>query len=253
MSNRVAVIVGGTGDLGRLITARCADAGFDVVVVYRSATEQARALQQAVAAGGRRCLTLQADLRHPEEVERFVAAAIAEFGQIDVLVHAHGWLSRLQLFHECSIESLQQTIAVELLGVMYCCRAVLPHMIARRAGRIVTLASDSGKVGSSAEAASAAARGGVIALSKSLARENARHGITINVVCPGPIATESLERNTAADALTARLTEGMIRATPLRRLAQPQEVVDLVMYLATGGAGFITGQAISVSGGLTMC
>ncbi|MBM5810413.1 MAG: SDR family oxidoreductase [Gammaproteobacteria bacterium] len=253
MDERVAVVVGGTGDLGRLITARFGQAGYDVAVVYRSAADKARALQQQLVAGGRRCLTLQADISRPEEAERCVAAVLAEFGRIDVLVHAHGWLSQLELFHQCPVTTLQQTIAVELLGVMYCCRAVLPQMIARRAGRIVTLASDSGKVGSSAEAASAAARGGVIALSKSLARENARHGITVNVVCPGPIATDSLQRNTAADPLTAKLTEGMIRATPLRRLAQPDEVVDLVMYLATGGAGFITGQAISVSGGLTMC
>ncbi len=248
----MAIVTGATGGIGSLVATRLADAGWDLVLVYRTSDDKALALQAAIEARGGRCLPVKADIGHAEEAEHCVARGIAEFRRVDLLVHAHGWLSQLRLFHECPIETLQRAIEVELMGVMYCCRAVIPRMIGQHSGRIVTIASDSGKVGSTAEAASAAARGGVIALSKSLARENARHGITVNVVCPGPIATESLVQNTAGGGLTAKLTEGMIRATPMRRLAQPEEVADLVMYLATGGSSFITGQAISVSGGLTM-
>ncbi|QDX80625.1 hypothetical protein B9N43_04815 [Denitratisoma sp. DHT3] len=254
MSAPVAIVVGGTGGVGSLVVLGLARAGHDIALVFHQAAAKAEALRAEVETLGRRCLALQADASDPAAVDALVGQIRAEFGRIDVLVNTQGCTGALRPIQEISLPDLRRTVDVELMSVLYCCRAVLPQMIGQERGRIVTIGSDAGKVGSSAEAASAAARGGVIALSKGLAREVARHGVTVNVVCPGPIATELFAENAGTGNLSDKLSAAMVRATPMKRLARPEEVADLVLYLATGsGAAFVTGQALSINGGLNMC
>lgn len=186
MTAPLALVIGGTGGVGRHVCLGLARAGHDIALVYRQAATQADDLQRQVAALGRRCLTLQADASDPGAVAALIQRIQHTFGRIDVLVNTQGCTSALRPIQEIPLDDLRRTVDVELMSVMYCCRAVLPTMLEQGRGRIVSIGSDAGKVGSSAEAASAAARGGVIAFSKGLAREVARHGITVNVVLPRP-------------------------------------------------------------------
>src|SRR5262245_60597697 len=141
-------------------------------------------------------------------------------------------------------------IAVNLKGVLLCCRAVAAGMIDRGHGRIVNIGSDAGRVGSSGEAVYSATKGGVIAFTKTLARELARHGITVNCVCPGPTDTALLAQ---VGEYSDKLLAGLTKAIPLRRVAQPDDVAAMVAFLVGDDAGYVTGQTVSVNGGLTMC
>ena len=251
--NMVSIVVGGTGGIGSEIVLKLAQAGSDIVLVYRSAEDKAAVLRKQIEAAGRECMLVRADVANHQEVEGFTSKVIERFGRIDTLINTQGWLQQsLTLFHEGSLANFQKTIEVELWSVIYCCKAVIPQMMKQGAARIVTVGSDSGKVGSLAEAVTAAARGGIIAFSKALARELARYNINVNVVCPGPTDTGLLEHFLADPGFTGKVMKAMLRATPMRRSARAEEVADLAVYLAIGGSTFITGQAISVSGGLTM-
>jgi NAD(P)-dependent dehydrogenase (short-subunit alcohol dehydrogenase family) len=252
-SKRTAIIVGGSGGIGSHIVRNFAAAGDNVVLVFRSARDKANALAKEIAAGGGTCLPLQADVTNPTAAAEVVRLAVAQFGRIDVLVNTQGHIHQLALFHEESLEDMRRSVDIELMSVIHVCHAVIPQMIRQGSGRIITVGSDSGKVGSTAEAVSAACRGGVIALSKSLARELARHNVTVNVVCPGPTETDLLERMRNVPGLTAKLMESMVRAIPMRRAGRPEEIASLAVFLASPEASYITGQAVSVSGGLTMC
>lgn len=252
-SKRTAIVVGGSGGIGSHIVRKFAAAGDNVVLVFRSAQDKADALAKEIAAGGGTCLPLQADVTDTTAAAEVARLAVAQFGRIDVLVSTQGHIHQLALFHEESLEDMRRSVDIELMSVIHVCHAVIPHMIRQGSGRIVTIGSDSGKVGSTAEAVSAACRGGVIALSKSLARELARHNVTVNVVCPGPTETDLLERMRNVPGLTAKLMESMVRAIPMRRAGRPEEIASLAVFLASPEASYITGQAVSVSGGLTMC
>jgi 2-hydroxycyclohexanecarboxyl-CoA dehydrogenase len=164
----------------------------------------------------------------------------------DVLVNAAGW-DRTFRFVDTPTDVAEKIVAINYLGHVHMCSAFLPGMVeADNGGRVVNIASDAGRVGSSGEAVYAGAKGGVIALSKSLARELARHRITVNVVCPGPTDTPLFAGH------DEKLREALIKAIPFRRLAQPEEVAAAVLFFASEQAGYITGQVLSVSGGLTM-
>jgi NAD(P)-dependent dehydrogenase (short-subunit alcohol dehydrogenase family) len=246
------MIVGGTGGIGSQIVRRLASSGCDIALVYRSAEKQAQQLDQEIEGLGRKCLLLKADVADNDQATAVVEKTVSTFGQLDVLVSTQGWLHELKLFHEDSLDNFRTTINIELWSVIYLAKAVIPHMIKQGGGRIVTLGSDSGKAGSTAEAVSAAARGAVIALSKSLARELSRHKITVNCVCPGPTDTALLQEMLKGEDLTGKLMRAMIKATPMRRAAMVEEVASVVVFLAGEDASFVTGQAVSVSGGLTM-
>jgi 2-hydroxycyclohexanecarboxyl-CoA dehydrogenase len=174
---------------------------------------------------------------------------VSELGPIDILVNNAG-IDTIEPFVESVESTWDRLIAVNLKGTLLCSRAVLDGMIEREAGRIINLGSDAGRVGSSGECVYSATKGGVIAFTKTLAREVARHGITVNCVCPGPTKTALLEQ--VAD-YSQKLYDSLARAIPMRRVGTPEDVAAMVAFLASEDAGYITGQTISVNGGLTMC
>ena len=245
---RVALVTGGAGAIGAAVCARLAAAGR--IVAVADLDEQAAT---AVAAGlpGDGHLGVAMDVADTDEVGRGVARIVAEAGPVDVLVNVAGW-DRFVPFVDTTPEFWDRVIAVNYRGPLNTTHAVLPAMIERGRGRIVSVASDAARVGSSLESIYAGAKGAVVAFSKSIAREVARYGITVNVVCPGPTDTPLIRA--MADELGSgeRFVDALTKAIPMRRLAVPDDIAPAVAFLASDDAAFITGQTLSVSGGLTM-
>ncbi len=188
------------------------------------------------------------DVTSLEDVRTGVAEVVRELGRIDVLVNNAGW-DQAGSFAESDPELWARIIGINLFGVMNTCRTVLPDMIGRRAGRIVNVASEAGRVGGSGQAPYSAAKGGVIAFTKALALENGRNGIVANCVSPGPTET-ALFASMGGD--NPRYTEALTKAIPLRRIGRAEDIAKTVLFLASDQASYITGQTLSVSGGLTM-
>ena len=171
-----------------------------------------------------------------------------EFGGIDILVNNAGW-DKLEPFIESTPETWDKVIAINFRGVIHCCKAVIPQLQSRGGGKIVSIASDAGRVGSMGEAVYSGCKGAIIAFSKTLARELARNNINVNVVCPGPTETALLH---GVMDKQPKVLDAMKRGIPMRRLGKPQDLAGAVAFLASADADYVTGQVISVSGGLTM-
>jgi len=210
----------------------------------------ARAVANEIVIAGGRATAVDADVSDGVVVREALTHVANEIGPVDVLVNNAGW-ERLALFVDSEPALWDRLIAVNFRGALNVTHAVLPAMIAARRGRIVTISSDAGRVGSTGEAVYAGCKAALVGFSKALAREVARHGITVNVVCPGPTDTQLL-----ADVMTGergqKILAGMQRAIPLGRLGRPDDVAGAVAYLVSDDAGYVTGQVLSVSGGLTM-
>jgi 2-hydroxycyclohexanecarboxyl-CoA dehydrogenase len=194
---------------------------------------------------------VHADVTDAGSVGRAIARTEEGLGPIEILVNNAGW-DELLPFLETDEAFWDRVIDINFKGALRTSHQVVPGMIERGYGRVVNIGSDAARVGSSLEAVYAGAKGAVISFTKTLARETARHGVTANVVCPGPTETAMLERMLARGGSGANVLEAMKRAVPMRRLAKPEEVAAAVAFLASERAGFITGQTLSVSGGLTM-
>jgi len=242
---RVALVTGGAGGVGGAICASLAEAGCRVVVAD---LDEAAAARVAERVGG---LGVALDVTSAASVADAVARARATFGGVDVCVNCAGW-DELKPFLETDDEFTRRILDINLMGPMRVARATLPGMIERSWGRLVNIASDAGRVGSSLEAVYSGAKGGLIAFTKTVAREMARHGITANAVCPGPTDTPLLAGMLGEDSAAARVIEAMVKAVPMRRLGRPEDIGPAVAFLASEQAGYITGQTLSVSGGLTM-
>ncbi|MFD2250784.1 SDR family NAD(P)-dependent oxidoreductase [Pseudochelatococcus lubricantis] len=251
LKGKVVVVTGGAGGIGSATGRRFAEEGARVVVADIGAEAAARAVDAIRSAGGE-ATALAVDLVDYEATAAAVANVEAEFGPIDVLVNNVGW-DLFVPFLKSEPDFWTKIIDINLRAVLNITKPVVASMVARGvAGRVVSIGSDAGRVGSSGESVYAACKAGVIAFSKTLAREHARHGITFNVVCPGVTETAMLESFMEAAGDKEKLRVAFTRAVPLGRLGKPDDLPGAILFLASDDAAFITGQVISVSGGLTM-
>jgi 2-hydroxycyclohexanecarboxyl-CoA dehydrogenase len=242
------VVTGGASGIGRATALLLARRGAKVFVgdVNRAtgAAIEAEAGEEGLAIAYR-----PLDVTKPDSIEAFVDGVHAEVGCLDGLVNSAGW-DKLEPFLANSQEFWDRIIAINLMGVIQLTRRILDPMVAAKRGRIVFVSSDAGRVGSMNEVVYSAAKGGQIAFTKSLAREMARYGINVNCICPGPTDTPLMRAQVGENS--AKIIDGMLRAIPFRRLGTPEDMAGPISFFLEDRAAYITGQVLSVSGGLTM-
>ena len=250
LSNRVVVVTGGAGGIGGALCRRMNEEGAKVAILDLN-EGAARALAEELGSSGVAAKAYGVDITDYAQVDSAVADIEAALGPIDVLVNNAGW-DHAARFVDTDPQLWQKLIAINLVGPLNLQHTVVKRMLARGSGRVVNIASDAGRVGSSGEAVYSACKGGIIAFSKTLAREVARKQITVNVVCPGPTET-ALFRDFAGEGEAGDKLRGALqKAIPFGRLGRPEDLVGAICFLASDDAAFITGQVLSVSGGLTM-
>ncbi len=238
---KTALITGGASGIGKATVLEFARCGARVICADVNAAKGADLVKEA---GNLAVEFVAIDLADAANVHRCAAEVLDRYGRVDILVNAAGW-NDIQPFLDNAPDYMDRVLAVNLGGLLHLTQALLPAMVAASNGKIVNVSSDAGRVGSSGETAYAAAKGGVIAFTKSLAREVARYSINVNCVCPGPTDTPMLQSR------PEKLKEAFIRAIPFRRFAKPQEIADAILFFASSRSDYITGQVLSVSGGLT--
>lgn len=250
LKDKVVVITGGGGGIGGATSKRFGEVGAKVAVLdIVLATAQQTA--DAITARGGTAMAYACDITRYDVVQTAIAAVERDLGPIGVLVNNAGW-DIFRLFKDSTPAEWNKLIAINLIGALNMHHVVLPGMLERRFGRIVNIASDAARVGSSGEAVYAACKGGLVAFSKTLAREHARHGITVNCVAPGATKTQLFEDYKKGAGNPEKLEEAFKRAVPMGRIGEPEDLPGAILFFASDDAGFITGQVLSVSGGLTM-
>jgi 2-hydroxycyclohexanecarboxyl-CoA dehydrogenase len=250
MSGKVALVTGGARGIGRGIVAGLAGAGASVAIADLRADLAEQTASEIARETGARVVSFKTDVTEHAEVREATNRVLHTFGQIDVLINNAGW-DELKPFLQTTPEFWDKIIAINYKSVLNACYTVLPHMVARKTGAVVSVSSDAGRVGSLGEAVYAGTKAGIIAFSRTLAREHARDNLRFNVVCPGPTQTPLVEEMQQQE-FGGRVLGRMEQYVPLRRLGRPEDIAPMVVFLASDAAGFITGQVISVSGGLTM-
>ena len=243
IDDKKVLITGGASGIGEATVIEFARCGATVILADVNAAKAAEVQRQA-AKGNLMVDFVTVDLADSNSTRRCAADVLNRHSRIDILVNAAGW-NDIQPFVDNSPDYMDRVIAINLCGTLHLTQALLPAMIAAGKGKIVNVSSDAGRVGSSGETTYAAAKGGVIAFTKSLAREVARYSINVNCVCPGPTDTPMLQSR------PEKLRDAFVRAIPFRRFAKPQEIADAILFFASPRSDYITGQVLSVSGGLT--
>jgi 2-hydroxycyclohexanecarboxyl-CoA dehydrogenase len=241
---KVVLVTGGASGIGLATVEAFAKLGADVLVADVNAARGEEAAA-AVRAGGGKAQFVRIDVTDVASIRTGRDLVLSTRGRLDVLANVAGW-GHIQPFVENDDAFIDKVMALNLRGPIEMARAFLPSMIERKGGRIVNVSSDAGRVGSLGEAVYSAAKGGVIAFTKALAREGARHGVLVNCVCPGPTDTPLLRSE------PEKFLEAFLKAIPLRRFAKPAEVADAIVFMASPRATYVTGQVLSVSGGITM-
>jgi 2-hydroxycyclohexanecarboxyl-CoA dehydrogenase len=250
LSGKNVIVTGGGGAIGGAICKRFAGYGCKVGVFDKNRDGANRVADEIMETGGKAFVS-SVDISDYAAVGNAIAQFEDKMGPTDVLVNNAGW-DRFINFVDTTPELWDQLIAINLRGPLNMSHFVLKGMVGRGHGRIVNIASDAGRVGSSQEAVYSACKGGIIAFTKTVAREVARKGITLNAVCPGPTETPLLAAAAGEGERGERMRAALVNAIPMKRVGQPEDIPGAVCFLASDDAAFITGQTLSVSGGLTM-
>lgn len=244
LDGKVAVITGAASGIGLATANTMAAAGAEVIVADIN-VDDGEKTAEAIRAKDQKADFVQLDVTDDNSIAAFKEQVLSTKGQVDIVVNVAGW-GKNEPFMENSPDFWQTVIDLNLMGPIKLTRAFLDGMIERKSGKVIVVASDAGRVGSLGETVYAAAKGGAIAFCKSLSREMARYNINVNSICPGPTDTPLLAK------VPEKYQEAFIRATPMRRLGKPQELADAVLFFASAQSDFITGQVLSVNGGLVI-
>ena len=245
LENQVVLVTGGSRGIGKSVALACAREGARVIINYAGNVKAAEETVKEISDLGQKCLAVQADVSKLADVERLIEEATAEFGKIDVLVNNAG-ITRDGLLMRMKEEDWDAVIETNLKGVFLCTKAVIRGMMKQRTGRIINMTSVVGVMGNAGQANYAAAKAGVIGFTKSTAKELASRGITVNAIAPGFIHSDMTA------ILPESVKEEMIKAIPIGRMGEADEVADTVLFLASNSARYITGQVIHVDGGMVM-
>lgn len=249
--SRVAFVTGGAQGIGKGISETLGAHGFKVAVADLNLDVAKSTADEIIAAGGQ-AFAVRVDVTDTASVESAVKEVEAQLGPIEIAVNNAGWDDFMK-FLDTNEEFWDRILEINFKGALRVTKAVVPGMIERGFGRVVNVGSDAGRVGSSLEAVYSGAKGGIIAFTKTLAREVATKGVTANTVCPGPTDTPALRKFAdSSGGDSDKVIGGMTRAVPMKRLAKPSDVAAAVSFFASDAAEYITGQTLSVSGGLTM-
>lgn len=249
IKDQVALVTGGSRGIGRAICLRLAEEGAKVAIADILEDEARKTADDILAVGGQ-AQVVKTDVTQLDQVQACVRQVTDSWGPIDVLVNNAGW-DKIEPFLHSAPETWEKVIAINLRGPINFCHTVAAQMAERGQGKIISISSDAGRVGSTGEAVYSACKAGIIGFSKTLARELARAKINVNVICPGPTDTALLQQVSSGEK-GAKIISAMTRAVPFRRLGQPEEIANAVAFFASPDADFVTGQVLSVSGGLTM-
>lgn len=245
MARKTVLITGASGGIGAAAAEAFAAEGYAVAIHYHEGESSARALADRLTAAGHEAITVRADLRDAAQAEQMVDNVLEKFCHLDILICNAG-VSWQGLLGDMTAEVWRDLFAVNIDGVFYCCRAVIPHFIHRKTGKIITVSSMWGQVGASCEAAYSASKAAVIGLTKALAKELGPSGITVNCVAPGLIDTP-MNGHLTPETLAALREE-----TPLGRAGTPADVAESLLFLASAGGDFLTGQVLAPNGGLVI-
>ena len=243
--SKAAILTGGSRGIGAAIVRSLAADGFDVAIIYQGSVERAEKLAEEIKATGRNAIAVQCDVSSLENVEKMTAEVLEKLGSIDVLVNNAG-KTKDGLIMRMTEEDFDSIIATNLKGAFNCTKAVTPVMMKARSGRIVNISSVVGVTGNAGQANYAASKAGIIGLTKSAAKELATRGITVNSVAPGYVKTDMTE------VLSDKVKEAILAQIPMKKCAEPEDIANVVSFLCSDKASYVTGQVINVDGGMVM-